>query len=142
MTKINFTAGKEGHLDGSLDFDTGTQKMALVRGYTFNAAHKFVSDLTSAGGVIVASVTLTSKTVTGGRAGCANVVFSGVAAGAAIPAVVVYQSSAPTGGADLAASAQRLIGYWDGAENGLPVTPNGQQITVAIDTGPNGLYAL
>jgi hypothetical protein len=136
-----WSSAKEGFLDGSIDWDTATQKAALVRGYTFNDAHKFVSDLTGAGGSIVASVTLTSKTVTGGAAGCANPVFSGVAAGAAIPAIVIYQSSAASGGADVATSAQRLIAYYDSA-TGLPVTPNGQSITAAVDTGPNRLFRI
>ena len=40
-------------------------KVALVRSYTFNAAHKFVSDLTTAGGVLHAtSAALASKTGT------------------------------------------------------------------------------
>jgi hypothetical protein len=136
-----FSAGKEGFLDGSIDWDTGTQKAALVRSYTFNDAHKFVSEMVAAGGSIVSSVTLTSKTVTGGAAGCANPVFPSVAAGAAIPAVVIYQSSAATGGADVATSAQRLIAYYDSA-TGLPVTPNGQNITAAVDTGPNRLFRI
>jgi hypothetical protein len=128
-----FSAGKEGFLDGSIDWDTGTQKVALVRGYTFNDTHKFVSQLTGAGGTIVSSVTLTGKTVTGGAAGAANPVFPSVS-GASIPAIVIYQSSAPTGGADVAASSQRLIAYWDSGP-GFPISPNGTDITGAIDTG-------
>ena len=134
MANAAWSTAKEGFLDGSIDWDTGTQKIALVRGYTFNDAHKFVSDLTGAGGTIVSSVTLTSKTVTGGAAGAANPVFPSVAAGASIPAIVVYQSSAATGGADVATSAQRLIAYWDTGP-GFPIIPNGTNITGAIDTG-------
>jgi hypothetical protein len=86
-----FSAGKEGFLDGSIDWDTATQRIALVRGYTFNDTHRFVSDMTGAGGTIVSSVVLTGKTVTGGAAGCSpNPVFPAVAAGAAIPAIVIY----------------------------------------------------
>jgi hypothetical protein len=128
-----FSAGKEGFLDGSIDWDTGTQKVALVRGYTFNDTHKFVSQMTGAGGTIVSSVTLTGKTVTGGAAGAASPVFPAVS-GASIPAIVVYQSSGPAGGADVAASAQRLIAYWDNGP-GFPIQPNGTDVTGAIDTG-------
>jgi hypothetical protein len=141
MANAAWSSAKEGFLSGAIDWDTGTQKAALVRGYTFNDAHVFVSDLTGAGGTIVSSVTLTSKTVTGGAAGCANPVFPSVAAGASIPAVVIYQSSAPTGGADVAASAQRLIAFYDSA-TGLPVVPNGQSITAAVDSGPNRLFRI
>jgi hypothetical protein len=71
------------------------------------------------------------KTVTNGVADAADVTFIAVTAGAAIPALIVFQSSANTGGADVATTAQRLIAYIDTA-TGLPVTPNGQNITVSF----------
>jgi hypothetical protein len=137
-----FDPGREGFLNGEIDWDTAVIKCALVRGYTYDAAHKFVSDVTGAGGTLVAtSAALASKTVTNGVADAADVTFSSVAAGAAIPAIVVFQSSAVTGGADVAASAQRLIAYVDTA-TGLPVTPNGQNITVSFDNGSNRIFKL
>ena len=67
MANGYFTPFTEGLLDGSVDLDTATVKVALVRGYTFSAAHKFVSDVTGAGGTINGtSAALTTKTVTGG----------------------------------------------------------------------------
>jgi hypothetical protein len=142
MASALFDPGREGFLAGEIDWDTAVIKCALVRGYTFASTHKFVSDVTGAGGTLVAtSAALTSKTVTGGVADAADVTFATVAAGAAIPAIVVFQSSAVTGGADVAASAQRLIGYIDTA-TGLPVTPNGQNITVAWDSGANRIFKL
>jgi hypothetical protein len=114
----------------------------LVRGYTFNAAHKFVSEVTGAGGTLVAtSAAFASKTATAGVADAADVVFSSVAAGAAIPAVIIYQASAVTGGADVATSAQRLIAYLDSGIN-FPVTPNGQSITVGFDNGALKIFRL
>jgi hypothetical protein len=135
--------GREGFLDGTINWGaTPVIKAALVRGYTFNAAHKFVSDVTGAGGTLVAtSAALTSKTATNGVADAADVTFSTVAAGAAIPAVIIFQSSAVTGGADVAATAQRLIAFIDTA-TGLPVTPNGQNITVAWDNGASRIWKL
>jgi hypothetical protein len=119
-----------------------TIKAALVRGYTFDPTHKFVSDVTGAGGTLVAtSSALTSLTNTDGVADAADVTFTSVAAGAAIPAIIVFQSSAVGGGADVAGSAQRLIAYIDTA-TGLPVTPNGQNISVAFDNGSNRVYKL
>jgi hypothetical protein len=135
--------GREGFLDGTINWGaTPVIKAALVRGYTFSAAHKFVSDVTGAGGTLVAtSAALTSKTATNGVADAADVTFSTVAAGAAIPAVIIFQSSAVTGGADVATTAQRLIAYIDTA-TGLPVTPNGQNISVAFDNGANRIFKL
>lgn len=130
MANAMFDPGREGFLLGELDWDGAVFKAALVRGYTFNPAHKFVSDLTGAGGTLVAtSPALTAKTGTSGVADAADPTFAAVAAGAAIPAVVVFQSSAVAGGADVAATAQRLAWYYD-TGTGLPVTPNGSDITV------------
>jgi hypothetical protein len=53
----------------------------------------------------------------------------------------LFQSSAVTGGADVAASAQRLIAYIDTA-TGLPVTPNGQAIGLTFDNGANRIFKL
>jgi hypothetical protein len=137
-----FDPGRQGFLDGSIDWDTASIKVSLVRGYTFNAAHMFVSDVTGAGGSLVqTSGALASKTVTNGVADAADVTFTAVAAGAAIPALIVFQSSANTGGADVATTAQRLICYIDTA-TGLPVTPNGQNITVSFDNGSNRIFKL
>lgn len=142
MASSLFNPGREGFLDGSIDWDTAVIKCALVRGYTYDGTHKFVSDVTGAGGTLVAtSAALSSKTVVDGVADAADVVFSSVAAGAAVPAIVIFQSSAVGGGADVAATAQRLIAYIDTA-TGLPVTPNGQNITVAWDNGSNRIFKL
>lgn len=142
MASALWDPGREGFLDGTIDWDTAVIKCALVRGYTFSASHKFVSDVTGAGGTLVAtSAALTSKTVTSGVADAADVTFASVASGAAIPALIIFQSSAVTGGADVAATAQRLIAYIDTA-TGLPVTPNGQNITVAFDSGANRIFKL
>jgi hypothetical protein len=142
MANALFDPGREGFLAGEIDWDTAVIKMALVRGYTFSAAHKFVSDVTGAGGtLVVTSGAFGSKTVTSGVADAADVTYTAVASGAAIPALIIFQSSAVTGGADVAASAQRLIAYID-AYTGLPVTPNGGDITVTFDNGANKIFKL
>jgi len=134
--------GREGFLDGTIDWDTAVMKASLVRGYTFSAAHKFVSDLTGAGGTLVAtSAALASKTVTNGVADAADVTFSAVASGAAITGVAIFQASAVTGGADVAATAQRLV-CWIDTATGLPVTPNGGDITITWDSGSNKIFKL
>ena len=142
MANALFDPGREGFLAGEIDWDTAVIKAALVRGYTFSAAHKFVSDVTGAGGTLVAtSAALVSKTVASGVADAADVTFSAVGAGAAITGILVFQSSAVTGGADVAASAQRVIAFVDTA-TGLPVTPNGGDITIQWDAGANRIFKL
>lgn len=131
MANTIYTPAREGFLAGEIDWDTAVIKCALVRGYTVSAAHKFVSDVTTAGGTLhVTSGALGSKTVTGGTADAADVVFTAVASNANTHGVLVFQSSAVTGGADVAATAQRVIAWFDTGTN-LPVTPNGGDITVA-----------
>ena len=135
-----FGPGRQGFLDGTINWGaTPVIKCALIRGYTFNSAHKFMSDLAVT--PVATSAALTSKTVTNGVADAADVVFSTVTAGAAIAALVIFQASAVTGGADVANTAQRLICHIDTA-TGLPVTPNGQNITVAFDNGSNKIFVL
>lgn len=142
MANLLYDAGREGFLAGQIDWDTAVIKSALVRGYTFSAAHKFVSDVTGAGGTLVAtSAAMTTPTVTSGVANADAVSFPTVAAGAACPYLIIFQSSAVTGGADVAATAQRLIAFIDTA-TGLPVTPNGGNINVAWDTGTNKIFKL
>lgn len=132
MANALFDPGREGFLFAEIAWGTGTIKCSAVRSYTFVASHKFLTDATGAGAVLVSTVTLGTKTGPAGVANAANPTFPSVAAGAAITSLLLYQSSAPAGGADLATSAQRLIGYIDNALN-LPVTPNGGNIDVGWD---------
>ena len=116
MANQLFNLGRQGFADGSIAWGTGTIKVSLVRGYTLVGTHQFLSDVTTAGGTLVATKTLATKTVASGVLGAANVDFPLVTAGAAIPAYIIYQSSLPAGGADVATTAQRLIAYCDDIE--------------------------
>lgn len=140
MASALFNPGREGFLDGSIDYDTAVIKVALVRGYTFDATDRFVSELSGAT-LVATSAALSSKTVTDGIADAADVTFSAVAAGAACDMLIVFQASAVGGGADVASSAQRLICCID-TGTGLPVTPNGGDITIAWDSGANKIFKL
>lgn len=142
MANSLFDPGREGFLAGEIDWDTAVIKAALVRGYAFSAAHKFVVDVVNAGGTLVAtSVALSGKTVAAGVADANDVQFTAVPAGAAITGIVFFQSSAVAGGGDVPNTQQRLIGYMDTA-TGLPVTPNGGDITIAFDNGVNKIFKL
>lgn len=142
MANALFDPGREGFLAGEIDWDTASIKVALVRGYTFSAAHKFVSDVTGASGVLhVTSSSLASKGITSGVASAANVTYTAPAANATNHSILIFQSSAVTGGGDVAASAQRLIAWID-TGTGLPVQPNGGDITIAWDTGANKIFKI
>ena len=130
-----FTPGVEGWLKGEIDMDTAVIKAAFVRGYTFNAAHKFVSDVTGAGGVLNGTSAALSVTVTGGTVDAADTTVTTVAS-AVDHGILVFQSSAVTGGADVAASAQRVIAYLDSG-TGLPIQPGSGATPITWDNGAN-----
>lgn len=136
MANALFSPGREGFLDGTIDYDTAVIKVVPVRAYTFAAAHKFLSDVTTAGGTLPIALAscpaLATKTVTDGIADAADTTFTAFPSGAAVPAVLLVQASAVTGGADVAATAARVIAYYDTGTN-FPFTPNGGDIIIAWD---------
>lgn len=134
MANALWDPGREGFLDGTIDFDTDTIEALLVRGYTFSAAHKFETDVTGAGGTIVSRFTLASKTKTNGIADAADGTWTAVASGAAIPYVVILSNKG-------SAATNRLICFIDTA-TGLPVTPNGGDIAIQFDNGANKIFKL
>lgn len=92
--------------------DTGT--------YTYSAAHDFYSDLS---GVVGTDQEITTVTTTGGLIDGNNVTFTAVS-GATVEALVLYRKNA---GAN---TTWRLVAYIDTSVTGLPVTPNGGDISV------------
>lgn len=137
MANALYDLGRQGFLDGSIDWDTDTIKVVLVRGYTVNlATHQFLSDVTGGGGgtIVATSAALGSKTVAAGVADAADVTFTAVASGAAIPYIIVYKDTGT-------ATTSRLIAYIDTATN-LPVTPNGGDIVVQWDNAANRIFKL
>jgi hypothetical protein len=132
-----FTPAAEGFIDGSLDLDTAVIKAVFVRSYTFSASHKFVSDVTTAGGVLNGTpVALTSVTVTGGVFNAASPTNITTTASATNHGILLFQASAVTGGADVASSAQRLIAYYD-TGTGLPIQPGTGITPITWDSGTN-----
>lgn len=121
MASSLFAAGREGFLDGSLDWDTDDIRAMLVLStYTFVASHKFLSDLGAVDNG--RSAALATKTVTAGVADAADIALVATAA-VACNAIVIFKHT----GADATA---RLIVYIDTA-TGLPFTPSaGQTVNI------------
>ena len=107
-------------------------KVALIDTalYTFNASDEYWSSASSA--QVGSSVSLVSKTVNNGVFDAADVVFTSVA-GASIEAIILYKDS----GSPLSSA---LIAYIDVVASGLPVTPNGGNITV--QWAASGIFTL
>lgn len=142
MANALFNTAREGFLLGEIDWDLATIKVALVRGYTFDTTDKFMSDITGSGAIVHAtSAALGSKTGTSGTADASDITFSSVASNASGHVLIVFQSSAVSGGGDVAASAQRVIAHLDTGTL-LPITPNGGDIIVAWDNNSNKIFTL
>ena len=130
MANAIFPAGKEGLLTGAIDWDTAVMKVAGVRGYTYDSTDVTVADVVAGGGTIAAtSAALGSKTSTGGVADAADTSLTAVAANGSSHGLLLFQSSAVTGGADVAQASQRVVAWLDTGTL-LPFTTNGGDITI------------
>lgn len=133
MANALYDKGREGFLDGSIDWDTDDVRIALVtNGYTPNlSTHTFVSDLGA--NIVSRSSALAGKSVTAGVADANDVVFTALT-GSAVQYIVVYKFNAADGAA-------RLIALFD-TVTGMPFTPSGGDVTIAWDNGSNKIFKL
>lgn len=148
MANALYDPGREGVLDDTISMSVGVIKVALVRltaggAAVFTIANKFMSDLTATHTIAGTPVTLASKTYAAGVFDAADLApaFAAVATNVNGHVLVVYQASAVTGGADVAAAAQRLIAWIDTGTN-LPVTPNGGDVNITWDNTANRIFKL
>lgn len=135
MANALFDKGREGFLDGSIDWDTDTIKAVLVDhgvDTPVPATDQFLSDI-SAGARVAISPALTGKTVTNGVADADDVVLPTVS-GASCESIVLFKDTGSP-------ATSRLIAFIDTA-TGLPVTPNGGDITIEWDAGANKVFKL
>tara|TARA_Y100001951_G_C11257675_1_gene250457 strand:- start:339 stop:746 length:408 start_codon:yes stop_codon:yes gene_type:complete len=135
MANALYPKAKESFLSGDLDLPSDTIKAQLIDtgNYTYSTAHDFLDDVGSSAKIGTAG-TLGSKTVTSGVFDAADITYSSVT-GATVEAIIIYKD---TGNA----ATSNLIAYIDTASSGLPVTPNGGDITVTWDSGGNKIFAL
>lgn len=105
--------------------DTGT--------YTYSAAHEFYSSLSGVVGTDQEILTKTFGSVSDGTFDGDNLTFSAVT-GSSAEAIVLYRKNA---GAN---TTWPLIAYIDTGVTGLPVTPNGGNITVTWNA--SGIFTL
>ena len=135
MANALYDKGRENFLNGNIDWTADNIKVVLVDAadYTVDLVnHDFLDDI-AVGGRVATSGNLSSKTSTAGVADAADVTFSSVT-GDQSEALVIYRDSGT-------ASTSELIAYIDTA-TGLPVTPNGGDITVTWDNGANKIFKL
>jgi hypothetical protein len=102
--------------------DTGT--------YTYSAAHQFYSSLS---GIVGTPQRITSPTVVNGVLDGSDVTYTAVTGNSAEALAIYRQNSG-------ANTTWRLVAYIDTSVTGLPVTPNGGDITITWNA--SGIFAL
>lgn len=134
MTNAIYPLYKQALLDGLADTDLndGTVKVALIdlADYTYSAAHDFYDDISAA--VVGTPQTIANTTVTNGLFDGDNVTFTAVS-GDPCEAIVIYIDTGVAG-------TSRLVAYIDTGVTGLPVTPNGGDITITWNA--SGIFQL
>lgn len=123
-----------GDANADLDNNTATDGpfVALVDTgtYTYSSAHDFYNDLS---GIVGTDQRITTPTVTNGTFDGDNVTFTAVS-GSTVEALVIYRKNS---GAN---TTWRLVAYIDSSVTGLPVTPNGGDITITWNA--SGIFTL
>lgn len=137
MANALYDLGRQSFLsqNPALDWDTDNIKLVLVDAadYTRNlATDQYLSAIIAAGRVAT-SGNFASKTVAAGVADAADVTLTAVS-GDVSEQIVIYKDT----GTD---TSSPLIANIDTA-TGLPVTPNGGDITVQWDNGANRIFKL
>lgn len=135
MSNALYDSGRNGFLVGSINWLNDTIKAMLVdaQAYTLDlAAHQFLSSV-PAGSRTAPGVTLANKTAAAGVADADDVTFNAVT-GAQSEYIILYKDTG-------AEATSPLIACIDTA-TGLPVTPNGGNISVSWSNGTNKIFKL
>lgn len=135
MANALYDFGREGFLDGSIDWDTNDIRIILIdeADDTIDLAADDNLDDRAGAARVATSDALVSKSVTAGVANAAPKTWSAVS-GDVSESIDAYKHTGTE-------SSSRLIFNIDTA-TGLPVTPNGGDITVTWDTGANKIFKL
>lgn len=135
MATALYDTGRAAFLTAGVNWTSDNIKVALVNtsSYTVNLATDQFLNIIPGGAIVATSGNLTSTTATAGVANAANLTYTAVS-GSTIGALVIYKDTGVS-------STSQLIAYIDNA-TGLPVTPNGGNITVTWDTGANKIFKL
>jgi hypothetical protein len=133
MANALYPKAKEAFLNGSINMVANTVTIALVDTgvYTFSSAHQFRNDVSNS--AVISSTTLSNKTIANGVFDADDATFSSVT-GANCEALIIFTDTGIQG-------TSRLVAYIDSA-TGLPILPNGGDITVAFSSGSSRIFAL
>ena len=113
------------------NLSAGTVKVALVTaGYTYASTDQFYSAVSAS--TVGTPQTIGSKTYTNGTFSGGNVTFTAVT-GSQVTKLVIYVDTGTAG-------TSPLVAYIDTSVTGLPVTPNGGDITITWNA--SGIFTL
>lgn len=135
MANALYGKGREKFLSGGINWLSDNIKLVLVDTDSYTVSidvHEFLSSIPS-GARIATSANLTNKSATLGVADADDTVFLAVT-GNTSEAIVIYKDTGNV-------STSPLIAYID-TVNGLPVIPNGGNISITFDNGANKIFKL
>lgn len=134
MADAMYNYARESFLSGLLNLLTANVKAVLVDTslYTFSLTHQFLSSI-PAGARVFTSGNLSTKTTTDGAFNADPLVLTSVS-GAVCSCIVLYVD---TGAAGTSTLLVKLDTY-----SGLPVTPNGGNITITWPTDANKIFRI
>jgi len=130
-----YDSARQAFLDADIDWTADTIKGVLIddTDYTVNlATDDFLDDVPGAA-IVGTATTLTGKSSTAGVADAADLILTSVS-GDQSEAILIYKDTG-------VAATSNLIAYIDSG-TGLPITPNGGDITIAWSDGANKIFKL
>lgn len=133
MANQLYVKAKEDFLNGNLNLSSNTVTLALVDTdvYTFSSAHLSRADVPNT--AVVAANNLINPVTTSGIYDADDVIFPAVS-GANCEALILFHNTGDQ-------TSSRLIAYLDTA-SGLPILPNGGDITVRFSESASKIFAL
>lgn len=136
MANALYDAARESFLLADIDWAVDTIKLVItnesaIGGGVLVGTHDFLNDISA--GTVATSGAFASKTSTAGVADAADITLTSVT-GSACQSINIYKDTGTS-------STSNLIAYINTA-TGLPVTPNGGNITITWDNGANKIFKL
>ena len=142
MANVLYDTGRDAFLRGSINWLTTPMRTQLISisnqptAYVFNASLDTVFGSVPTGARVGFSMaSIGSKTATSGIADGADTVHSAVS-GPTVGAIIITASTATANASDW-----QLVAYIDTA-TGMPVGPNGGDITIQWDNATNKIFKL
>lgn len=135
MANALYDAGREGFLAGSIDWDANDIRLILIdeADDTISLTTDDFLDDRAAPSRVATSSAFASKTTTAGVADAADVTLTAVT-GDVSESIDIYKHTGTEATSNLIANVDTATG--------LPVTPNGGDITVVWDSGSNRIFKL